>query len=556
MGNKCFILVSTLVLTSVLVILFRDEVYEEIYRIDRQIECVNGGRWNNKHNMCICNYTWAGRDCSIWRHHQCYFDYGRDYRGMLSTTRSGLRCALWTTDHNNDLYPLGERGIDTHNFCRNPDNEPTGIWCYVDGEQYMDFCNATICPDEYKIMPNITLGEDESTENPTVRFLFGPLISGVCGGVVGLLILSGIAEYLRRKEYFQRRRKRKKIKSSASGVNNNDDTDLYKELGVTRPLGGVITVNVDTGEQRRHSAGNTTSEDGRSRSSKEKSISGMNIPRGYSATTKQNPDRNAEVDKKNNKVVGKEIKYGESNERVGETENLKQMDENDVGSTTDKNINKKISKKRTNSGSRSVGRENQAFINSEKTGEPELPKLEKIDESSSHSSYVGLSSERSREKSTVPPRRTTDKEGRRSKSYSASDSPRTERRRPREDRIHPRSEGVQRNAEKGPDLPERSSRHESRTRDRRRGRYHTGDRDRSQKRTRSESSRQETEYRGDKRNTRSDKAEKNDSRERRKSNRKLTSRNERSSRTSNSSRRSKSSKREHDYGAGVVVEYV
>ena len=53
---------------------------------------------------------------------------GRDYTGEQSVTKTGKTCQRW--DQN---YPHEPRhGWDyNHNYCRNPDNDQSGPWCYT-----------------------------------------------------------------------------------------------------------------------------------------------------------------------------------------------------------------------------------------------------------------------------------------------------------------------------------------------------------------------------------------------------------------------------------------
>jgi len=72
---------------------------------------------------------------------------GSDYRGCISVTKSGRTCQKWTenTPHEHKFFPksieLAKRGIGKHNYCRNPDNEPNGAWCYTtDPEVRWEYC--------------------------------------------------------------------------------------------------------------------------------------------------------------------------------------------------------------------------------------------------------------------------------------------------------------------------------------------------------------------------------------------------------------------------------
>tara|TARA_B100000575_G_scaffold292631_1_gene301576 strand:+ start:5402 stop:6145 length:744 start_codon:yes stop_codon:yes gene_type:complete len=59
---------------------------------------------------------------------------GVNYRGTQNKTISGRTCQKWTSNyphkHNRKPGRFRGKGIDNHNYCRNPDGEPT-IWCYT-----------------------------------------------------------------------------------------------------------------------------------------------------------------------------------------------------------------------------------------------------------------------------------------------------------------------------------------------------------------------------------------------------------------------------------------
>ncbi|CAG0900009.1 unnamed protein product [Darwinula stevensoni] len=63
---------------------------------------------------------------------------GSDYRGTKNVTKSGLPCQPWLKNSPNDMVDtFASRNLKfpddlypSHNFCRNPDTDPDGPWCY------------------------------------------------------------------------------------------------------------------------------------------------------------------------------------------------------------------------------------------------------------------------------------------------------------------------------------------------------------------------------------------------------------------------------------------
>ncbi|KAM6157943.1 prothrombin [Rhynchocyon petersi] len=79
----------------------------------------------------------------------CAVELGKQYRGNVSFTRSGIECQLWMS-----RYPHNpEVNITTHpdadlkeNFCRNPDDSTTGPWCYTtDPTVRREECSIPVC---------------------------------------------------------------------------------------------------------------------------------------------------------------------------------------------------------------------------------------------------------------------------------------------------------------------------------------------------------------------------------------------------------------------------
>jgi len=79
---------------------------------------------------------------------------GREYMGTLNVTASGRTCQAWTSSSphtpshaasNDAEYPDGSRAA-ARNYCRNPDLDAGGPWCYtMDPNVPWESCNAPYC---------------------------------------------------------------------------------------------------------------------------------------------------------------------------------------------------------------------------------------------------------------------------------------------------------------------------------------------------------------------------------------------------------------------------
>ena len=72
--------------------------------------------------------------------------------GTVQETVSGKLCQAWTsnTPHMpiawpDDQFPDGSRAA-ANNYCRNPDDDPGGLWCYtMDPSTSWEYCDVPLC---------------------------------------------------------------------------------------------------------------------------------------------------------------------------------------------------------------------------------------------------------------------------------------------------------------------------------------------------------------------------------------------------------------------------
>jgi len=77
----------------------------------------------------------------------CYTERGKLYTGYRAKTQKGVVCQNWKSNsphHNPNQY--SGQGIGNHNYCRNPDNDQNGPWCYTtDPNRIWDYCGVPKC---------------------------------------------------------------------------------------------------------------------------------------------------------------------------------------------------------------------------------------------------------------------------------------------------------------------------------------------------------------------------------------------------------------------------
>nr|XP_031326194.1 hepatocyte growth factor-like protein [Camelus dromedarius] len=86
------------------------------------------------------------------RPEDCYHGAGELYRGSVSKTRKGVRCQRWSaeTPHKPQFTPTSAPQAQLEeNFCRNPDRDSHGPWCYTtDPGTPFDYCALRRCDND------------------------------------------------------------------------------------------------------------------------------------------------------------------------------------------------------------------------------------------------------------------------------------------------------------------------------------------------------------------------------------------------------------------------
>ncbi|CAM9122579.1 unnamed protein product, partial [Lampetra fluviatilis] len=79
----------------------------------------------------------------------CAQGHGAGYRGTTAVTRQGTECQMWSSEtphkplYSPTTHPLAAL---EENFCRNPDNDTKGPWCYTtDPQLRFDYCSVEAC---------------------------------------------------------------------------------------------------------------------------------------------------------------------------------------------------------------------------------------------------------------------------------------------------------------------------------------------------------------------------------------------------------------------------
>ena len=73
-------------------------------------------------------------------------------KGRMNTTRRGFNCQNWQKNypHEVKIKPINA----DHNYCRNPEGDPRGPWCYTTSEVKWDYCFIPQCECVHTCLPD------------------------------------------------------------------------------------------------------------------------------------------------------------------------------------------------------------------------------------------------------------------------------------------------------------------------------------------------------------------------------------------------------------------
>ncbi|KAG7219107.1 hypothetical protein INR49_019315, partial [Caranx melampygus] len=112
--------------------------------IEKDQECWTAGA-NSKSEMVL-------RRTSAEYLLECVNGIGSDYRGTKSRTKTGKTCQRWEAKvpHRPNMTPQTHPRADLEsNFCRNPDGDSGGPWCYTtDPTTRWEHCNVPSCTED------------------------------------------------------------------------------------------------------------------------------------------------------------------------------------------------------------------------------------------------------------------------------------------------------------------------------------------------------------------------------------------------------------------------
>ena len=101
---------------------------------------------------------------------------GASYLGKMNVTTSGRTCQAWSAQ---EPHEHSDTEVGEHNFCRNPDSDSGGVWCYTaDRDKKWEYCSLPICGQMMKVLDfsaDSEHGPDINGEFTSATLEAGPL---------------------------------------------------------------------------------------------------------------------------------------------------------------------------------------------------------------------------------------------------------------------------------------------------------------------------------------------------------------------------------------------
>ena len=85
----------------------------------------------------------------------------------------GVECAAWDDE---SMHEHAWKAVGSHNYCRNPNNEATGPWCYVnDAEEKWNYCSIPKCkqPANEFLRDQAACGKRPEVDRDLIRVING-----------------------------------------------------------------------------------------------------------------------------------------------------------------------------------------------------------------------------------------------------------------------------------------------------------------------------------------------------------------------------------------------
>lgn len=82
---------------------------------------------------------------------ECLLERGRLYQGNLAVTTLGSPCLAWDSLPTKTLSKYQNFDPEVklvQNFCRNPDRDEEGAWCFVAQQPGFEYCSLNYCGEQ------------------------------------------------------------------------------------------------------------------------------------------------------------------------------------------------------------------------------------------------------------------------------------------------------------------------------------------------------------------------------------------------------------------------